>query len=93
MQRHISTFTSADEIAAHLMAGNTIAMRHRSCRPFRDEDVISDIPASEIRAAIIQSADNAEAGRILRNAWSRAIANAAHELYRENIARDEDDAA
>lgn len=89
MQRHISTFTSADEIAAHLMAGNTIAMPFRRCRPFSDEDVISDIPASEIRAAIIQSADNAESGRILRNAWRTAIANAAHELYRENVAKED----
>lgn len=89
MSRDIKTFTSADEIAAHLMAGNTIAMPFRRCRPFSDEDVISDIPASEIRAAIIQSADNAEAGRLLRNAWKVAVANAAHELYRENVAKED----
>lgn len=89
MHRHISTFTSAEEIAAHLTAGHTIEMPHRRSKPFSDESVIEDIPASEIRVAILQSADNAEAGRILRNAWRTAIANAAHELYREHVAKED----
>ena len=40
-------------------------------------------------AALILWADNAEAGRILRNAWKVAVANAAHELYRENVAKED----
>ena len=87
MSRDIKTFTSADELAAHLIAGERVQLTPR--REFKPESVIADIPQATIYAAVTDSqSDECAAGRLLRQSWVLEIKKAARELLAEWVQED-----
>lgn len=87
MSRDIKTFSSADELAAHLIAGERVQLTPR--REFKPESVIADIPQATLYAAVTDSqADECAAGRLLRQAWVIEIKKAARELFAEWVQED-----
>ena len=87
MSRDIKTFTSADELAAHLIAGERVQLTPR--REFKPESVASDIPMTVLMTAVYESqSDETAAGRLLRQAWVIEIKKSARELFAEWVQED-----
>ena len=87
MSRDIKTFTSADELAAHLIAGERVQLTPR--RELKPESLIADIPFAVWHMAAMDSrADNAAAGLLIEQAWNIEIKKAARELFAELVQED-----
>ena len=87
MSRDIKTFTSADDLAAHLIAGERVQLTPR--REFKPESLIADIQPSVFHVAASESlGDATEAGLLIRRALVSEIKKAASELFAEWVQED-----